>query len=43
MSEESTPTPAKLAPNEFRAADLAPGQSTEVDVDDEGVAVFNVG
>lgn len=42
MSQQSARTPDKLAPNEFRVADLAPGQSMEVDVDDEGVAVFNV-
>ncbi|MCL4394313.1 MAG: Rieske 2Fe-2S domain-containing protein [Chloroflexi bacterium] len=43
VGEETPPAHRALRANEFRAADLKPGQARLVQVDDESVAVFNVG
>lgn len=43
MDESATPTAAPaLAPNQFRQADIAPGQIGLVHVGDQRVAIYNV-
>ncbi|HEX7588401.1 MAG TPA: Rieske 2Fe-2S domain-containing protein [Anaerolineae bacterium] len=43
VEEPAKPAARTLAPNEFRVADVAPGQTRLVQVGEDSVAIFNVG